>query len=188
MKVLVSILQEHVERVEGASAALCAVASDERPLRGPAGALDWRLCGLLSRQLLQQRFEGRTGEDLLIAAGPRLPFEQVFLIGLGRGADIDPPAARRVATRAGTVAVRAGVPSLVMGLWDLTRERIEFPEALNAFLIGAATGRAHGGPVEQLHLLLLARNPAEAGRMKHDLDRIARKPPVEGMAIAAAGG
>jgi Cytosol aminopeptidase family, N-terminal domain len=188
MKVSLAVHQCTIERVPAVDAALCAVAQDERPLRGPAGRVDWRLCGLLSRQLLEQRYVGGLGEDLLISTAPRLPFGRLFLVGLGRGNDLDPAGARKVSTHAGTVVLAAGVDSLVLAPWDLTRERIEFAEGLNAFLIGCGNARARGAPVESLRLELLARNPSEAGRMKHDLTRIMKRPPVDGMELVVDGG
>lgn len=183
MKITLTVHQSTIERVPAVDAAVCGVAQDERPLRGPAGRIDWRLCGLLSSQLLEQRYFGRSGEDLLISTSPRLPFGWLFLVGLGRGNDLDPPRARRIATRAGTVVLAAGADSAVLALWDLTRERIEFAEGLNALLIGCGVARARGAPVEALRLELLARSPSEAGRMKHDLGHIVKRPPVDGMEL-----
>ena len=37
--------------------------SDERPLRGATGLIDWRLCGTLSRKLMAGYLDGRFGED-----------------------------------------------------------------------------------------------------------------------------
>lgn len=62
---------------------------DERPLRGAAGLCDWRLAGRISRLLLRGRVRGRYGERLLIPGRPRLPFEKLFLFGLGPSANFD---------------------------------------------------------------------------------------------------
>ncbi|AKF06930.1 M17 family peptidase N-terminal domain-containing protein [Sandaracinus amylolyticus] len=62
---------------------------DERPLRGAAGLVDWRLCGRLSRLLVRGRMRGALGERVLIPARPRLAFEKLFLFGLGPRAAFD---------------------------------------------------------------------------------------------------
>lgn len=62
---------------------------DERPLRGAAGLADWRLCGRISRLLLRGRVRGTRGERVLLPARPRLPFEKLFLFGLGERAAFD---------------------------------------------------------------------------------------------------
>lgn len=66
-----------------AETAIVLVPRDERPLRGDAGRLDWRLCGEISR-LLQSGFaSGATGESLLIPARAPVAAERLLLFGLG---------------------------------------------------------------------------------------------------------
>jgi hypothetical protein len=68
----------------------CAMWKDERPLRGLAGLLDWRLSGRLSRLLREQFMSGDLGEVLCLQGRPRLPFDKVVVIGAGeRGAWTD---------------------------------------------------------------------------------------------------
>jgi hypothetical protein len=56
---------------------------DVRPLRGGAGLLDWRLCGQLSELIQSGRLTGRDGEQLLLPAGGRLPWQFIMVMGLG---------------------------------------------------------------------------------------------------------
>jgi hypothetical protein len=63
--------------------------SDERPLRGAAGLVDWRLCGRLSRLIVSGRCKGEAGESLMMPAGSRLPFERIFFFGLGESKALD---------------------------------------------------------------------------------------------------
>jgi len=66
-----------------ADAIAVGIFADQRPLRGPAGLLDWRLCGRLSRLIRSGRLRGEYGEALLMPAKGRLPFGKVLLIGMG---------------------------------------------------------------------------------------------------------
>lgn len=75
------------------------VFSDERPLRGAAGLADWRLCGQLSRLLKKQRVQGEQGETVLMPLSGRLPFERLFLFGLGASADWSEDLFRRTVGR-----------------------------------------------------------------------------------------
>lgn len=59
------------------------VFQNDRPLRGAAGLVDWRLCGRLSRLLKAQRASGQAGETLLLPPGRRLRFHRVLWFGLG---------------------------------------------------------------------------------------------------------
>jgi len=75
------------ESLDGITAAdsLCVfVAEDERPLRGVAGYLDWRLCGQLSRVLQARFFVGELGDCLLLPSDGRIAMPRVFVMGLGR--------------------------------------------------------------------------------------------------------
>lgn len=61
----------------------CAIWSDERPLRGLAGLLDWRMAGRLSELVRGGFLRGDRGEVLLVPGKPSLPFEKLLVFGLG---------------------------------------------------------------------------------------------------------
>jgi Cytosol aminopeptidase family, N-terminal domain len=64
--------------------ALCiSVFDDERPLRGVAGLVDWRMGGRLSRLLQSKRSTGASGESIMLPAGKKLPMTRIFWFGLG---------------------------------------------------------------------------------------------------------
>jgi hypothetical protein len=68
---------------------------DERPMRGFAGLLDWRLCGRLSALLASGFVRGEAGEVLLVPGKPHVPFEKILLVGLGPRASFDEEVFRR---------------------------------------------------------------------------------------------
>ncbi len=68
-----------------AEALLAALPEDERPLRGDAGHLDWRLGGEISRLLASGYLSGRRDEAAMIPGGAMLGADRVILIGVGRG-------------------------------------------------------------------------------------------------------
>jgi len=61
----------------------CSIWVDERPMRGFAGLLDWRLGGRLSALLKAEFVRGDFGETLLVPGRPHLTFEKVLVFGLG---------------------------------------------------------------------------------------------------------
>jgi hypothetical protein len=61
----------------------CAIWQDERPMRGVAGLLDWRLAGTLSQLGRQGLLKGELGEVVFIPGRPRLTFEKLLIFGLG---------------------------------------------------------------------------------------------------------
>lgn len=83
--------------------------ADERPLRGAAGLVDWRMGGRLSRLIVAGRCQGDRGETLVMPAGPKLPFERIFLFGLGSSEVLDDTALEAHATHILDVLQRAKV-------------------------------------------------------------------------------
>lgn len=61
----------------------CGVFRDERPFRGMAGLLDWRLAGRLSRLARQGFLVGEVGELLAVPVRSRLSFDKLLIFGLG---------------------------------------------------------------------------------------------------------
>jgi len=59
------------------------VPSNERPLRGPAGWLDWRMCGRLSEEMLAGRLTGSLHEAVLLPGQPPFDASKVMLLGIG---------------------------------------------------------------------------------------------------------
>jgi len=66
------------------------VFADERPLRGAPGLLDWRLCGRLSRLLVEGMLVGEEGEALLMPPPEeRVAVERLLFLGAGARATFD---------------------------------------------------------------------------------------------------
>lgn len=90
--------------------------SDERPLCGPLGLVDWRMAGGLSRQVFRGRLSGQVDEVVLLPSEMRFPFEKIFVFGMGARADFDAASFRRgVSAMLETLArarVRASICSL----------------------------------------------------------------------------
>jgi hypothetical protein len=95
-----------LRRLDSANVELCvcSIWSDERPVRGFAGLLDWRMGGRLSALLKSGFLRGELGETLLVPGKPHVPFEKVIAVGLGPRADFGEGTFRAVLVRmAGTL-------------------------------------------------------------------------------------
>src|SRR2546421_3459881 len=69
---------------QAAAESLCLfVTSDERPLTGLAGLVDWRLTARLSRLVRGGQLTGEAGEAGLPPAGPRPSFPEMFPFRVG---------------------------------------------------------------------------------------------------------
>jgi hypothetical protein len=138
-----------------ADALLAPIPEDERPLRGDAGRLDWRLGGEISRLLLSGYASGRRGEAVLLAGGARVGSRKIVLVGVGRAADlpgrnlsraIRAAMARLLALHAGSAAL--ALPEAVdpeMDAEDLLRGMISAlaaaPERTSFYLVAPDASR-----------------------------------------------
>ena len=57
--------------------------ADERPLRGAAALLDWRLNGLLTDRLVRREAIGHAGEHLLLPSNGKIAASRVLFAGGG---------------------------------------------------------------------------------------------------------
>ena len=103
---------EHLDGLGGYDSLCLFVGEDERPLRGAAGFVDWRMCGQLSRVLRNQFFTGKEGDTLLLPSGGRFPSGRIFVIGLGPTKKLDAAALGRVLEKAAQTLVKAKVEAV----------------------------------------------------------------------------
>lgn len=66
---------------------VCSIYEDQRPLKGIAGALDWRLKGFLSRFVLGGRISGTRNEFVYVPVRHREAMRHLLLVGLGSSSD-----------------------------------------------------------------------------------------------------
>lgn len=71
-----------VEAAEG-DLAVAGFFEEDRPLHGAAGRADWRLCGLVSKVLLEQRHAGSWGDEILVPTLGRMRVPRILFLGLG---------------------------------------------------------------------------------------------------------
>lgn len=63
--------------------------ADEKPPRGVGGFIDWRLNGMISREIKKKRICGEFEEKIIIPFLPRIGSEILILFGLGNVSDIN---------------------------------------------------------------------------------------------------
>lgn len=93
--------------------------ADELPPRGPAGRVDWRLCGLISRQLAAERLRGDPGDAVLLATFDRLAAPHVLALGLGARAHFGLDDTRSHIQDAVSRAGRLGAESIALAPGNL---------------------------------------------------------------------
>lgn len=126
-----------IDAVSGLDSACLFVFEDERPLRGLAGYVDWRLCGGLSRILKEGRFVGASGDALLFPSAGRIPSYRIFCFGAGPRAGFSKGAFSLLVRRAGQALSKAGVKSVALAL--PAPEGVDAVELARVFLADGAT-------------------------------------------------
>lgn len=65
---------------------ICSIYEDQRPLKGVAGRLDWRLRGFLSKFVMQGRIQGKHKEFVYIPIKHQGRIRHLMVVGLGAAA------------------------------------------------------------------------------------------------------
>jgi hypothetical protein len=119
------------------------VAEDERPLSGAAGLSDWRLCGQLSRLLVDGFFTGAADDSVLLPSNGRIGPPRIVVFGLGRRERLsDGPALGARLAAAAAVLDRAGALSVALEVPGAGRLReAERARALTAGFLPGFHGR-----------------------------------------------
>lgn len=131
---------------------------DERPLRGPAGRVDWRLCGLVSRRVAEERLAGRRDEALLVPCAGPLGASCALLVGLGARAGFGADGLADAVASAVRRADALRVARVALALPSEAQSGLGPARAAVAAVAGAAEARARAR--EPFHLVLWA--PASA--------------------------
>jgi len=141
--------------IEKAAAEIVVVScfENDRPLRGEAGRIDWRLCGAVSALLERGLFRGVAGEAALLPSFGCLRAPRVLLLGLGPSQGFSPldvkSAARDAVLRLGRLRVQSAAFALP-GHWT---GRVPEGPAAGAILRGAVSALAE--TAENLRLRLV---------------------------------
>lgn len=132
---------------------------DVRPLKGGAGALDWLLCGALSRLIIQKKITGAVGDVALLTSKGKVPADKIFMVGLGPRAECSAASLRTVSRTAAASAAGAGVAHAAMDCFP--QGDVPDDETLGAIRQGLAEG-AGAHPID---FALLAPDAAALARL-----------------------
>jgi hypothetical protein len=142
---------------------------DERPLRGAAGLVDFRLCGRISKLIAGGRMHGELGEAVLMPARPRLAAERLLWIGAGPWSELGEPRYRQLVQDVLVRLARLRVRAAALVLPGRPRGQVAPVAAIDWFLEEA---RDYSERLDELTLL----EPEDAVRaMQPRVDRARRR-------------
>jgi hypothetical protein len=133
------------DRGPGGDVLVVPIWSDIRPLRGPAGLLDWRLCGKISQMIREGRVCGTAGEKLLLVTG-RVPWRRILGIGAGSSTDFDEAAYRHTLRCALDASRGIGAESVAIALPGRDINVIEPELAIEHLLDAVEASQLEQGP------------------------------------------
>jgi hypothetical protein len=172
-RLAIGLVSDAFERAT-ADLAVAGLFFEELPLRGGAGRIDWRLCGLVSELLADGRIHGHRGEALLMPSEGRMRASRVLLVGLGQYTEYRLPqiseSMRGVMLRASSL----GVASLALPPLGIAPD--DFPRCAEAFLRGVLDGCDAGDQPTELHLILPEEMHSPALRALQEASRALDQP------------
>jgi hypothetical protein len=122
------------DSIEDCDALVVSIFSDERPLRGAAGLLDWRMAGRLTRWIRTGRLSGAAGEAVLFPPARKLRVGRVVVLGLGPARAFDDPSYRELVRGLANRVRLLGVRKLAMALPGRATGRIGARRAIEILL------------------------------------------------------
>jgi hypothetical protein len=123
---------------------------DERPMRGPAGLVDFRLCGRVSKLIADGKMQGDLGEAVLMPARPRLFAERLIWLGAGLVGELDEARFRWLVNAALSRLAELRVRAAALSLPGRVRGRFSPADAIDWFLEEASS---FGERLDELTLL-----------------------------------
>jgi len=145
---------DELDRLAGETLAVGLFAED-RPPRGLAGLVDWRLNGLLSDWLVDGRFTPGGDAPLLFAGSPRLGIGRLLVVPLGRRADCGPSQVPRICERFADLLARAGTARIAAEVPAVAAPEVTAEDAVEAWLAALAVH------LPRVELTLLVRSPLD---------------------------
>ncbi|MGB3050761.1 MAG: M17 family peptidase N-terminal domain-containing protein [Polyangiales bacterium] len=146
--------------------------SDERPLRGAAGLIDWRLCGALSRKLMAGYLRGTFGEKALLANLGKLKSDRLLLVGLGESASFDHSVAQKACALIAEALREAQVSTAALALPGRSVGLMTAREAMQVWLAASPVD----SELEELSIIELAQEHRALDSLFDGLRRQAESP------------
>ena len=123
--------------------------SDERPLCGATGLIDWRLSGALSRKLMAGYLDGHYGEKALVKAPPKLKSDGLLLVGLGASTAFDTGVAQRACCVIAEALTEAKVSTAALTLPGRSMGLLPALDSMQLWLAASPID----GPLEEISII-----------------------------------
>jgi len=174
-------LEVAAQRLDEVRTELVAVAffETDRPLRGAAGRADWRLCGALTRLLIDERMSGAADEAVLVAIGRGWNAPRLLGLGLGERRDFEPADWEALGRSVALRAARLRSESVAFPVCDPDTGRVGVRERVGALLRGAVSALAENSAALRFQLVVGEAEAEDARAAVQHFARARTSPAVE---------
>lgn len=155
----IELVHRPLERVS-ADLVVVGLFSDDRPLRGGAARVDWRLCGLISSLLMNGDLTGQCGEAVLMPSPGSLRAPRLLLLGLGERAKFRMASAQDVMRDAAARCLDLALRRLAVAPIGIASD--DFARHAPAVVGGLAAGLEDSKGVLELRLVMPAQETDRA--------------------------
>jgi hypothetical protein len=156
----------------------------DRPLRGEAGRVDWRLCGMLSDLLVRGALRGASGEAALIPTFGHLRAPRVLVLGLGSANGFGALEVKAMARTAVRRCAGLRIRSVALALPGHWTGLLPVGPCAAAVLRGTVSGLEEIGLGLQMRLVV---PEGSAARALGGMETALRQLPESGLTIKLAG-
>jgi cytosol aminopeptidase family protein len=172
--------------IEKAAVELVAVTffENDRPLRGEAGRVDWRLCGMLSDLLRRGALRGNAGEAALIPTFGHLRAPRVLVLGLGSATGFGALEVKSIARAAVRCCAGLRVRSVALALPGHWTGLLPVGPGAAAVLRGTVAGLVETGVGLRMRLVV---PEGSAARALGGLETAVRQLPDNEVTVKLAG-
>jgi len=156
----------------------------DRPLRGGAGRVDWRLCGRISQLIRAGRLDGAPGEAVLTPSRGGLAAPLLLGLGIGARNTFDADACEALAWQGVDRARRLGARTVAFPLPDAQAGDLELGERIEALVSGAVRALANVSAEMRLSLVPA---PSELAAAQRLVKEVAARPRAGGVGLRLVG-
>jgi len=131
------LLSTDIDRIE-TEVVILPFFSDERPLKGAAGLIDWRMRGRISRLINEGKISGDKGESTLLLPEYRISAKKILMTGLGDSSRMNERELKEAGSKIIEQMVHINVKNFTIALPPKKLTSLESTDATGALIRGIA--------------------------------------------------
>ena len=149
--------------------------SDERPLKGANGLIDWRMNGSVSRLLMEGKISGKRGESVLILPRKRIKGDKILMVGLGDSSEFNGSLLEGVSADILRQIAKIGVNNFAIAIPPKNKTSITTAVAATSIIQGMKDAAKAGNIKDDKIFVTLAVDQESMDEAKQATDRLQKE-------------